>query len=89
MPQAAAPIAAAQTTMRAGSVAQGEAAEVDEPVRRWDEQRQVVQPVVVDAPDERARHLPDRREEDDANGLCPHERRKRPECGRMFWNGKS
>ena len=32
-----------------------EPAQIDEPVRRRDEERQVVQPVAVDAPDERAR----------------------------------
>ena len=42
----------------AASPASASAAEVDEPVRRGDEERQVVEAVVVDAPDERAGHLP-------------------------------
>ena len=50
----------AQTTGRAGA-ARGDATEVDEPVRRG-MKRQVMEAVVVDAPDERARHLADRRE---------------------------
>ena len=43
--------------------------EEDEPVRGRHEERQVVQPVAVDAPDQRAGHLADRREEDDAERL--------------------
>jgi hypothetical protein len=47
-----------------------EAGQVDESVGRRDEQRQVVQPVVVDAPDERSGDFADRREADDAECLC-------------------
>jgi len=66
---------------RAGAkrAAQRDAAEIDEPVRGRDEERQIVEPVVVDAPDERAGHLADRREEHDADGLRPHKRGKRPQ----------
>jgi hypothetical protein len=46
-----------------------EAGQVDESVGRRDEQRQVVQPVVVDAPDQRSGDLADRRETDDAKRL--------------------
>ena len=48
-----------------------QAGQVDDPVRRRDEKRQVVQAVVVDAPDQRAGDLADRREGDDAERLCP------------------
>ena len=56
-----------------------QAAEVDEPVRGRDEERQVVEPVVVDAPDERARHFADRGEGDDAERLGARERGERSE----------
>ena len=54
-------------------------AEVDEPVRGRDEERQVVEAVVVDAPDERAGHLSDRCERDDAERLRARERHERYE----------
>jgi hypothetical protein len=46
-----------------------EAGEVDEAVCRRHEERQVVQPVGVDAPDERAGDLAERREGNDAECL--------------------
>ena len=59
---------------RATSAGEREPAEVHDPVRGRDEQRQVVQPVRVDAPDERAGHLADGREHDDAERLRARER---------------
>ena len=58
--------------MRAQRGREREAGQVDEPVRGRHEQRQVVQAVVVDAPDQRAGDLADRREADDAERLSPH-----------------
>jgi hypothetical protein len=63
-----------------------EAGQVDEAVRGRDEEREVVQPVGVDAPDQRTGHLAERREDDDAERLCAplsryaehHHRQHRP-----------
>src|SRR5256886_1054350 len=48
---------------------EGEARQVDDAVRGRDEQRQIVQAVVVDAPEDRPGHLSDRGEADDAGDL--------------------
>ena len=48
-----------------------DAGQEDEPVRGRHEHRQVVQPVGVEAPDQRAGHLADRREDDHAERLRP------------------
>ena len=50
-------------------------------MRGRDEERQVVQPVAVDAPEERARHLARGRERDDGERLRACERRQRPQRG--------
>ena len=66
---------------------QCEPAEVDDPVRGRHEERQVVQAVAVDTPDQRADHLADRRERDHAECLCaalerdPGERRREHRAG--------
>ncbi len=55
--------------MRSHRVGECQAGEVHDAVRRGHEEGQVVQPVAVDAPDERAGHLPDGRERDDGERL--------------------
>ena len=67
--QPVAPTAAAPTSARSRSAPATPAREEDEAVRRWDEERQIVQPVGVDAPDERPCDLADRREDDHAECL--------------------
>ena len=88
-PQPIAPTAATATSdALAHERGDREAAEIDEPVRGRDEQRQVVQPVRVDAPDERADHLADRRERDDAERLRAGERGQRAERGEQHEPGQ-
>jgi hypothetical protein len=50
-------------------------------VRGRHEQRQVVQAVVVDAPEERTGDFSDRGKAHDAEGLSTHDEREARECG--------
>ena len=59
--------------------------QIDDPVGRRDEERQIVQAVAVDAPEQRPGRLPDRRERDHAERLRSaverHLRERRDEHG--------
>ena len=77
-------VAATRTSVafaRAQRLAQRQAGHEHEAVRRRHERRQVVEPVRVDAPEDRARQLRDRRGADDDGDLRPALGRQRPRRG--------